>query len=322
MGLLVFGRHVFLLAFAAILLALLVSGLGDFLRRFIPIGRAASDVLGIVLVILFFTISTMLAAPSIEQQTEKLVEELPRSIEAIRSTVEQYPVLQNGVDRISQNFSWQNLAIGGRELILRAGGLAGSALGAVLNLLIVVVMAAYLLVNPQVYKKSFVRMFHPKKRKKANEMLTKLAETLQWWLAGRLLSMLIIGVATTIGLMILGVPLAFLLGLFAALISFIPNIGPILSAIPAVLLGFSQSPTMALYVAMLYIGIQLIESNLLTPIIERKTVSIQPAFLLLVQIFFSLFFGLLGLTLASPIVAAVIVLVRGLYIEPMEENEK
>ena len=147
------------------------------------------------------------------------------------------------------------------------------------------------------------------------EVLAKLSDTLWWWLIGRLIAMTFIGVATGVGLTLLGVPLAFILGLLAALLSFVPNLGPILSALPAILLGFVQSPQTALWVAALYAGVQVVESYVLDPIIDRKTVYLPPAFTISAQLLMGLFAGLLGVTLATPLAAALVVIVTMLYVQ-------
>ena len=118
-----------------------------------------------------------------------------------------------------------------------------------------------------------------------------------------------------IGLYILGIPLALTLGLLAGLLSFIPNFGPIISAIPALLLAFIQSPVTALYVLGLYVGVQLIESNLVTPMIERNTIELPPAVTILFQLALAVMVGGLGLVLATPLLAVIIVVIQMVYIQ-------
>ena len=133
--------------------------------------------------------------------------------------------------------------------------------------------------------------------------------------------MLFIGVLTWVGLSIIGVPLALTLGLIAGLLSFIPNFGPILSAVPAILLAFIDSPTSALYVLALFVGVQLIESNLVTPMIERQTVELPPVLTIVSQLALAVLFGAVGLILATPILAVVMVLVQTLYIQDVLGDE-
>jgi predicted PurR-regulated permease PerM len=113
----------------------------------------------------------------------------------------------------------------------------------------------------------------------------------------------------------MGVPLALTLGLIAGLLSFIPNFGPILSAVPAILLAFIHSPISAVYVACLFVGVQVVESNVVTPFIERKTVELAPALTIVFQLILGVLIGGLGLVLATPLLAVIVVLVKTVYFE-------
>ena len=132
--------------------------------------------------------------------------------------------------------------------------------------------------------------------------------------------MIFIGLLTWIGLSIIGVPLALTLGLIAGLLSFIPNFGPIISALPALLLAFIDSPITAVYVLGLYIGVQLIESNIVTPLIERETVELPPALTIVFQLALAALVGGLGLVLATPLLAVIMVLVQMVYIEDVLDD--
>lgn len=127
--------------------------------------------------------------------------------------------------------------------------------------------------------------------------------------------MAVIGVLTTLGLWLLGVPLALTLGILAALLEFIPNFGPILSAVPAVLLALMESPRLALWVILLYLGIQAAESYLITPLVQRRLASLPPVLVIVSQILGGVLFGFLGFALATPLLAFALVLVKRLYIE-------
>ena len=145
-------------------------------------------------------------------------------------------------------------------------------------------------------------------------MLDKVGQTLWWWLLAHMSSMAVVGVLTTIGLFALGIPLAIVLGLIAAALAFIPNIGPVISAVPAILIALSESPTKALYVVLLYVAVQAVETNFITPIFELKAVSLPPALTISVQLLLGSLVGILGLLLASPMCAMAIVLVQTLYV--------
>lgn len=140
------------------------------------------------------------------------------------------------------------------------------------------------------------------------------------WLFGKFLTMVFIGITTGIGLWILGVPMAIGLAVIAFFLDFIPTIGPIAAAIPAILIALLEGPMMALYVAILYFVVQSIESYLLQPLIYKKTVSISPVMTLMSLVFFGLTAGALGIILATPLIAIIKVWVKELYIKDFLEN--
>jgi predicted PurR-regulated permease PerM len=147
------------------------------------------------------------------------------------------------------------------------------------------------------------------------EILHQVYESLRWWLIGKFGSMIFIGFLTWVGLSILGVPIALTLALLAGLLSFIPNFGPILSAIPALLIAFIDSPVTALYVLILYVLVQVVESNLVTPLIERETVELPPALTVVFQLGLGTLVGGLGLVLATPLLAMIVVVVQLVYLQ-------
>jgi predicted PurR-regulated permease PerM len=127
--------------------------------------------------------------------------------------------------------------------------------------------------------------------------------------------MVTIGVMVGLGLWLLGVPFAFALALIAGLLEFIPYVGPILSAVPALLVALAETPELALYVLMLYIGVQSIEGYVLQPLIQERAVYLPPAVLLLAQLVLGILVGALGVMLATPMTAAVFVMIRMLYVQ-------
>lgn len=127
--------------------------------------------------------------------------------------------------------------------------------------------------------------------------------------------MAIVGVLSIIGLMLLGVPLAFILGLLAGLLAFIPLIGPTLALIPPMLIAFTNSPQQALYVFLLFMGIQFVESYFLTPVIQKRVTALPPVLLIGTQVLLSLFAGILGVMLAAPLAVTGMVWVKMLYVE-------
>ena len=314
LALLYFTFDVILLIFAASLLAIFLRGLAEILGHFVKIGEGWLVLVVSVFLILVLAGAISFLAPDVADQMRHLREELPKSAQAAgnyisqfgwgRAIMEQLP----SVDDIRQRVDPSTLLTG-------VGGFFSSTIGAVGNFFIVILLAIYLASEPQFYVDGFTKLFPIKRRKRVREIVSTVGETLGWWLIGKVASMIFIGILTWIGLSIIGVPLALTLGLIAGLLSFIPNFGPIISALPALLLAFIESPITAVYVLGLYIGVQLVESNIVTPLIERETVELPPALTIVFQLALAVLVGGLGLVLATPLLAVIMVLVQMVYIQ-------
>jgi predicted PurR-regulated permease PerM len=176
-----------------------------------------------------------------------------------------------------------------------------SSLGVMLSILLLLVLTLMLLSDPLSYRQGFIRLFPSFYRRRVDEILDLCDQALQGWLVGILFNMVVIAVLSLIGLSALGIPLALAQAMLAGLFTFIPNIGPALSVIPPMAIALLDVPWKSLAVLILYIIIQQLESNLLTPLVMAQQVSLLPAITLLSQVFFATFFGFLGLLLSLPL---------------------
>jgi predicted PurR-regulated permease PerM len=196
-----------------------------------------------------------------------------------------------------------------------------STLAVAAGVVLVLFLAIYVAVEPKTYHDGLMHLFPHDARERAGEVLTAIATVLRKWLVTQLIAMLVIGTVTTIVLLLLDVPAAFPLGVLAGLLEFIPTVGPILSAIPAIAMGFVDSPEKALWVTIAYVGIQFLENHLLIPLLMREGVDIPPAMTIIAQALMALVFGFLGLLVAVPILAAGMVTVKMLYVEDVVGDE-
>lgn len=305
---------VILLAFAGILVAIFLRGLADLSRRYTKLSEGLSVLLVSILLLAVLGGAIALLAPSVAEQGRHLRGELPKSAQQVSNYISQFSW---GKTLINQLPSSDEVIkkIDASAVLTSVGGYFSSTMGALGNFFVMVLLAIYLAVEPQFYARGLTKLFPLKIRARVHEVLTAIGETLSWWLIGKVASMLFIGLLTWIGLWILGVPLSLTLGLIAGLLSFIPNFGPIFSAVPAILLGFIDSPIKALYVLILFVIVQIIESNLVTPMIERRTVELPPALTIIAQLALGILLGAVGLILATPLVAVIMVLVQMVYIQ-------
>ena len=196
-----------------------------------------------------------------------------------------------------------------------------STISAFAGIILVFFIAIYIGISPQTYHGGLVRLFPKRDREKAGEVLSITATVLRRWLVTQLIAMVVIGVVTTIALTILDVRAAFALGLIAGLLEFVPTVGPLLSAIPAVAMGLLDSPEKALIVALLYVGIQFAENHLLIPMLMSEGLDLPPALTIVAQALMALVFGFLGLLVAVPLVAALIVPIKLLYVRGVLGDE-
>jgi len=314
LALLYFTIDVILLIFGACLLAIFLRGIAGLIGRFIKIGEGWLVMLASVLLLAILAGAITFLAPDVAEQVRHLREELPKSAQSAANYISQFSwgraLLEQlpSVDTIRESINPSTLLTG-------VGGFFSTTVGAMSNFFIAILLAIYLAIEPEFYIHGFTKLFPVKQRDRVREVLGAIGETLGRWLIGKVASMLFIGILTWIGLSILGVPLALTLGLLAGLLSFIPNFGPILSAVPALLLAFIESPIMAVYVLGLFIGVQIIESNIVTPLIERETVELPPALTVVSQLSLAVLVGGLGLVLATPLLAVIMVMVQMVYIQ-------
>ena len=185
--------------------------------------------------------------------------------------------------------------------------------GAVINIVLIFFLGLFLAVRPRSYREGTVRLFPPRMRGRADEVMGHLSDTLGSWLLGRFATMLITGVGTAISLWLVGLPGAFMIGLIAGIFTFIPNIGPLIAFIFALLMAIPQGMQMVWMVAGVFVAFQILESYVITPMIQQHQVSAPPALLLFTQAVFTVLFGLLGAMVAAPLLAILLTLHEHVY---------
>ncbi|WP_145173957.1 AI-2E family transporter [Gimesia aquarii] len=191
--------------------------------------------------------------------------------------------------------------------------------GLVINSIMIFFVGLFLAVAPQTYRDGTTKLVPPDKRNRATELMNQLGETLWRWLLGRFASMLVTGVGAWIILSLIGVPLAGSLGIMTGLLTFIPNIGAVIAFLLAILVALPQGSTTAAMVVPAYIILQLIESYVVTPLIQQRQVSLPPAMLISFQAIMGVLFGFLGAAVASPLLAVSKVVIQELYVKDFLE---
>ncbi len=305
------ATDVLLLLFAAILVACFLRGTADVFSHYtrVPVGWSLAIV--IALLIGAGTVTVWLFAPHVAVQIDDLSRGVVQSVHQLHAHLAQY---EWGRRILAQVPAFADLAQRS-NLLGRVTGVFSSALGLIANVVLVGFIGLYLAVAPGTYMTGLVALFPKQRRARMAEVFNCVSETLRRWLVGRAILMVINGVLTAIGLWLLGIPLALTLGMITGLLNFVPNIGPIIAGVPAVLIAWTVGAMPALYVLLLYIALQSLDGYVLTPLIQQRTVSLAPALTITAQLLFGVLAGTMGLLLATPLTAAAMVFVRKLYLE-------
>ena len=311
---------VVLVLLLTLLFSVIISAPVDYLERR-GVGRGTGTLAVFGGLILTLGIAGVALAPTIAEQASELWETFPELLANAQDVAGRLqgalglgtPVALDQLDVVD---SARNFFSGGT---LATVANVGAGVASVLSYLVVIVIATiYAVARPWPLVNGFVALFPAGRRQEVREILADMYQTVQRWFVGQLGSMLIIGVLSTVALYLIGVPFALLLGIFSGLISFIPFVGPLLSVIPPVLLALIGTPIDALWVVLAYVIIQAIESYLLQPLIMSRAVSLHPAVVMFALLIMGTLFGFVGVLLAVPMVAALHVLLRELWIERMD----
>jgi predicted PurR-regulated permease PerM len=295
-------RQVLLLIFAAVVLA---NALNVLVERFTRerIKRSFAVLLSIILLLAVLVGFYWLIVPPFATQFQELSLLVPKGIdrfntwlEALQKTYPQYIQYVPDVEQLIQQL---------QPLVNRllGGGLTffSNSLGFIGQFLLVLILTLMLLADPAPYRRNFIRLFPAFYRRRIDEILLKCEASLRGWLLGILFNMGVIASLTFVGLLILRIKLPLAQAALAGILTFIPNIGPALSVVPPMAIALLDTPWKVIAVLILYILIQQVETNLLTPLVMAQQVSLLPAITLLAQVFFATFFGFLGLLLALPL---------------------
>lgn len=310
-------RQILLLIFAAVVLATALDRLVHLLQRNGAKNRGVAIALTFVLLLALMACFLVIIVPPFVNQLQQLIDFIPEGFDRTRQWIEW---LQDTLTRQSVPFDGLNgLTQQLQSFVSQVFGnfftLFSDSIGIVIRTLFVLVLSIMLLANPTIYRQGFVLLFPSFYRRRADDILEQCNIALGGWATGILFNMTVIAIFSGISLWILQVPLALANAILAGLLTFIPNVGPVLSVIPPTALALFDAPWKAIAVLILYIVIQQLESNILTPLVMEKQVSLPPAITLSSQVIFASFFGFLGLFLALPLMVVLQVWIKELLIK-------
>lgn len=301
-------RSFILMVFAAVLFAVIFQAAAAPVSRWTKLPHGVSLTLAVALLLAAVGFILLLFGSQFSVQMQSLFSQLPAAWSLFKT--------RTGLLDLDRQIlvQLQEMAPNGGAVLSAVGSLLGGIGAALSGLLLSLVAGIYIAAQPQRYLDGLVASFPYRHRANVREALIAAGTALRKWLVGQLVAMTLVGMLAGVGLWLLDVPSPLALGLIAGLLEFVPVAGPFASAVPAILLALAAGWEKAAMVALLYFGIQQIEGNLITPLVQQQSVDLPPALTLFALVAFGLLFGLLGVLLAAPLTVCLYVWVTKLYV--------
>lgn len=315
LALFILGIEVLFAAFGGVLLAVFLRACTDVVKRYTRMSDGWALTTALLVILLIITATGWLLAPQVSAQLEELSERLPQILSEAEDFLRERAwgvwVLEQIQDQ-GENAEGQI----GNQVSGFVSGLSRWSSYVLTSLFVGLFGAA----NPSLYTRGIVHLTPLRHRERVRELISEIAHTLRWWLIGQALAMLVIGISTTIVLMVFGIPMAIVLGIIVGILGFIPYLGPLLGAVPVAMIAAMEGLKTFLYVMGAYTVVQVLEGYIATPLIQRKTVYLPPVFTIISQILLGMVIGMLGFIYATPLAAVVLVMSRFYRMDILEDD--
>lgn len=309
-----FQLHLLLLAFAGILLAVILRAMTSWVDRHSDLSGAVAYAATLFLIGAVATVICVLLLPRTLTQFSQVVRTMPQSLQRLEAPLQRTAAGQKVLEEIHR-------LVQGSRLSQHLPQIAGSVTKGITDIIVVVVIGFFAALSPRGYREGVLVLLPEMWRPRARQIAGKLERQLTWWLLGQLVPMVALGVVSGMGMWLLGVPLPWTLGLLTGLAVFLPYAGTVLAGIPCVLMALQRGPHTAIYVLILFTLLHIAEGYLLTPWVQGRAVRLPPVLTILAQYFLWTVGGVLGLAMAAPLAGAGIVLVKELYLHVPAEQE-
>ena len=302
--------NVLLMILAGSLIAVYFHGLGDLIERKFHLNRRLSMMVSIagsfiILGILFWFMGT-----KFQDQISYLNESLPNTITNVKVKLNESSTGRKVLTYVSGDNS--------EKLFSTAQRFFSTSFGFLGNLYVILLLSAFFTAQPSLYKDGILKLIPSDNKPLAKKTIDRISLALKGWLKGTMLSMLLITILIAIGLSVMGIPAAFVLAMLTGLLKLIPNFGSMAAMVPGVLLALTVSTNTAVIVALIYIVSQTVVSNIVTPLIQKRMINLPPALTIISQVIMGTLSGALGIILAVPLLAIVIILIDELYVKKIK----
>jgi predicted PurR-regulated permease PerM len=299
--------NILLMVLAGSLIAVYFHGLGDIIQRKTRMARKYAMIISIVGSFIILGLLLWFMGSKISAQIAELSNTLPHTVNAAKASMGKTPLGQ----KILQNFQDDD----SHKLMNTVQTFFSTSFGVLGDIYIILLLGIFFTASPSLYKNGILLLVPKHKKELGKHILNRVGLSLKGWLKGMMISMLLITILITAGLTIFGVPVAMILGLITGILELIPNIGSLIAMIPGVLLAFTIGTNTAIFVALFYIVCQTIVANIVTPLLQKRIINMPPALTLASQLIMGAVSGALGIILAVPLLAIIIILVDELYVK-------
>jgi predicted PurR-regulated permease PerM len=297
---------VLLLAFGAVLVAVILHAFADVLVRFVKVPERWALTAATTIILLLFLGMLVLFGAQLRLQIANVAERIPLALDSFTKEL--------GLGEVSPQLPQMLGVDSGGAIASRIAGIGGALVGGLADFLLVVIAGIYIAASPRTYRKGLVKLFPIAQHERVEDSIGAAGRALKLWLVGQLIAMTAVGILSGTAFWLIGVPSPIALGLIAGLADFVPLVGPIVGALPAVLLAFTVDGSTALWTVLAVLAIQQLEGNIILPIIEKRAVAVPPAVALFAIVAAGVLFGALGLVFGFPLAVVTFVHVKKLYV--------
>lgn len=323
------GGAVVMVVFASALVAVTLHGAARIIRRFVPVQQWIAVVFVLFSVMGGLSFVIHVSGPKLLTQLSHLYSALIIERDALHDVLDSNPVIHPILNHVPRFFGGNQTsgplgtdnASAGLEFAGSMTNVLTSTFGSAGTLVVIMIAGVYFALSPSLYANGLLRLVGTPYRRRVRDLMLTSAHVLSAWVIGQLLDMTVVGGLTWLGLSLLGMPLAFPLGLVAGAANFIPYLGTFIGAVPAILIALSVSSKEALLVAGLYAFIQAFEGYVMSPFIQKRAVRMPPALTILSQTIFGALLGIWGFAFASPVTAVLLAIINHLS-APLSDDER
>jgi predicted PurR-regulated permease PerM len=303
--------NVLLMALAGSLIAVYFHGLGDIIQRRTRLQRKWAMLISVVASFVILGVLLWFMGTKIQVQIAELSNTLPHTVNTAKAKIAENPIGQKVLDYFSSTNSDKTMAT--------VQSFFSTGFGVLGDMYIILLLGVFFTASPSLYKNGILLLIPKKRKEQGKHIMDRISLSLKGWLKGMMISIVLITVMITAALSIMGIPVAMVLGLITGILELVPNIGSLVAMIPGVLLALTIGTNTAIIVALIYIVSQTIVANIVTPLIQKKIINLPPALTLISQLVMGTLSGALGIILAVPLLAIIIILIDELYVKEINK---